>query len=370
MRVNLPNLGLGFGLMRLPTLEDKSIDVEQVNRMVDRFIGAGFTYFDAAYGYLGGLCESIAGEAVVARYPRDKFVLATKLPPWEVKTPEDPERLFRIQLERTGAGYFDYYLLHAVVADRLPDLDANRVWEFLRRVKDEGRARHIGISFHDKADVLDGILAAHPELEFVQLQINYADWDSDSVQSRLCYEVARKHGCAVIVMEPVKGGSLAVLPEPAREALKAARPDATPAAWAMRFAASLDGIVTVLSGMSTLEQVEDNARTMGRFEPLTDADRAVIGRVREIIASMPTIPCTDCRYCVEKCPVNIPIPRILRIENEHRLYGFANRNGYQFATRGAGKASDCVRCGVCESRCPQGIAIPDILSDCAKSFER
>lgn len=361
---------LGFGMMRMPMLGDQ-IDIEQVNEMVDAFMDAGFTYFDTAYGYHNEQSELTAGKAVVARYPRDKFILATKLPLWHIKEKGDLERIFATQMERTGAGYFDYYMLHAFNKSYFDKLDEVDGWGFMRKLKADGKARHIGLSFHDTAEVLDKILTDHPEFEFVQLQINYADWDSDRVQSRLCYETARRHGKSVIVMEPIKGGALAAMVPAAREAFAAARPDASVASWAMRYVASLDGIITVLSGMSNREQMQDNIKTMRNFEPLTDADRKTIAQVQQIMAETPTTPCTDCKYCIESdgCPQNIPIPSIIAADNKRLTYDIVDKGQYSMVTRNHGKASDCIQCGACESRCPQGLPIIELMQKAAEVFE-
>ncbi len=364
---NVPKLG--FGMMRLPAAQDGTIDLPQICDMVDAYLAAGFTYFDTAYGYMDGKSEETVGKALVQRHPRESYLLATKLPLWELNEKSDMQRIVDLQLARTGAQYFDFYLLHALGASRLEKLDELGTWAFLKSLKERGIAKHIGFSFHDNAQVLDDILTAHPEVEFVQLQINYVDWDDKGVQSRLCYEVAMKHGVSVIIMEPVKGGALATLNDGARAAMKAARPDHTPAAWALRYCASLDKVVTVLSGMSDMAQMRDNIGTMSSFEKMTDADQAVIEQVKEIMAGIPTIPCTDCRYCMEHCPQNIPIPRILDAENKRRVYGVTNKGHYAFITRGKGKASDCIQCGVCEGRCPQHIGIIPLLEQCAETFE-
>lgn len=362
---------LGFGLMRMPTLEGGAIDMPQVCRMVDAFLQAGFTYFDTAYGYHNEQSESTVRQAVVERHPRESFLLATKLPPWHIHKAEDMQRLFDTQLSRTGVGYFDYYLLHAVGASHLPKLDEVGAWAFMRQKKEAGLVRHIGLSFHDSAAVLDEVLTKHPEMEFVQLQINYADWDDDGVQARLCYETARRHGKPVIVMEPVKGGLLASLAPEARAVLEAARPDASIASWAIRYAASLDGVITVLSGMSDMAQMEDNLRTMESFAPMTDSDRAAIEAARKILADIPTTPCTGCKYCIESdsCPENIPIPSIISADNRRRLYGRADKGHYAAITRDKGKASDCIKCGACEGRCPQHLPIIDLMEACAAAFE-
>lgn len=360
---------LGFGLMRLPLLAGKEVDFSQLAKMVDRFMRSGFTYFDTAFGYMGGRSEEIARRALVDRYPRDSFLLATKLPPWELKGKEDMRRIFLTQLNRTNAGYFDYYLLHSVNRGNVEKLDQFDAWAFLSEKKAKGLARHIGFSFHDTAEVLDKLLAKHPEIEFVQLQINYADWEDAKIQSRLCYETARRHGKAVIIMEPVKGGVLAALTDEARAVLEAVRPGDTPAAWALRYAASLEGVLTVLSGMSTLEQMEENTVTLSPFTLLGEAEYAALSRVVSIFRKTETTPCTDCKYCTEHCPANIPIPAIIAADNGHRIYGSVNKQHYQAITEGKGKASDCIACGVCEGRCPQHIGIISLLRACAAIYE-
>ena len=361
---------LGMGMMRLPLMEGASeVDIPQVEKMIDAFIANGFTYIDTAYGYLQGKSEEITGRTVVDRYPRSSFLLATKLPPWELKQKEDMQRVFDTQLARTHAEYFDYYLIHSISSKSLEQINEMDVWGFMRKLKEEGRVRHIGFSFHDSAEVLDTILTEHPEMEFVQLQINYADWEDPKVQSRLCYEVARKHHKSVVVMEPVKGGMLAGLTQQSREVLETIRPNASSASWAMRYAASLDGIITVLSGMSSLSQMADNIATFANFEPITEADRQALAQVQRILKATPTIPCTNCKYCTEKCPQDIPIPNILSASNRHKVYGFIDKGGYVNITQDKGKASDCIACGVCEGRCPQHIKIIDELKACADIFE-
>jgi predicted aldo/keto reductase-like oxidoreductase len=355
---------LGFGLMRLPMLGG-DVDLEQTKKMVDRFMAEGFTYFDTAYVYIGGKSEVAAREALVKRYPRDSFQLATKLPVWEAKTPEDMQRIFNVQLERTGAGYFDFYLLHALDHDRLAETEESG------DLKAKGLIKHLGFSFHDEAVHLDEILTRHPETEFVQLQINYADWENSKVQSRLCYEVARKHQKPVIVMEPIKGGSLAAMNPEIQDIFKVENPDASVASWAMRFAASLDGIVTVLSGMSTLDQMNDNIRYMSHFQPLKDADYQTIARVVQELEKIPTIPCTDCKYCVDGCPQKINIPGVFESYNSYKLFNnLASAKGhYHWMTSSGGKASDCISCGDCESHCPQHILIMDMLKESAAVLE-
>ena len=361
---------LGFGLMRLPQ-KDGIIDVEQVKKMADHFMAKGFTYFDTAYVYGGGASELAAKEAIVSRFPRESFQLADKLPVIDIKKEEDMEAFVQTSLERTGAGYFDFYLLHALNASKVEICDKFNAWDYMLKLKERGIAKHVGFSFHDKAEVLDKILTDHPEMEFVQLQINYADWDSANVQSRACYEVARKHNKPVLIMEPVKGGSLATMTHDIQAKLKAANPDVSVASWAVRFAASLDGIITVLSGMSDLQQMEDNTSYMEHFQPLNDSERAVIDEVVKILNSIPTIPCTACRYCVDGCPMQIDIPAIFSAYNTYLVYGNLQgaKNSYKNAIKDHGMASSCVHCLQCEAQCPQKINITERLKEIAKVLE-
>ena len=362
---------LGFGLMRLPMIGDE-VDIEQTKKMVDLFLAAGFTYFDTAYGYLGGKSEEAVKTAIVDRYPRESFTLATKLPAWAgAKTAEEAKEMFYTSLRRTGAGYFDFYLLHNLGGDRTKVFDDFGIWDFVHEQKEKGLIKHLGFSMHDSAEALDKVLTEHPEVEFVQLQINYADWDSDSVQSRLCYETARGHGKPVVIMESVKGGSLANLPESAAHFFKEAEPDMSVASWALRFAASLDGLITVLSGMSTVEQMEDNLKVMKDFHKLTPGQLAVIDKAKEALAAIPTIPCTNCQYCMKGCPQGVKIPAIFSAVNAYKTYNHlaGAKGSYNFATRDGGKASECIACGQCESVCPQHIEIIDELKKAAELFE-
>ena len=353
---------LGFGLMRLPKNGD-DIDVEQVKVMVDKFLAAGFKYFDTAYGYNDGASERAAKAALVDRYPRDSFYLATKLPAWMAKSEEDAKQMFYTSLERTGAGYFDFYLLHNLGPGRKETFDKYGIWDFLAERKKEGLIKHLGFSMHDTAEALDAVLTEHPEAEFVQLQINYADWEDEKVQSRACYEVARKHGKPVVIMEPVKGGSLSALPEAAAAPLKAVQPELSLASWGVRFAASLEGLVTVLSGMSTPEQMDNNISYMKDFQPLNEQEYAAVAETVKVLKATPTVPCTACSYCTKGCPQNINIPGAFAAYNSYKVYDHlpSAKQSYGFSVRGHGKAADCVECGQCESVCPQGISIIEEL---------
>ncbi len=363
---------LGFGFMRLP-MKDGQVDLQRVCDMVDEYMAAGFNYFDTAWGYHDGKSEEVIRQSVVERYPRDSYTIATKFPIWAVEIDMYPEIIFNRQLKRTGAGYFDYYLVHAVDAAKLEKLDEYRVWEFIAQKKAEGLIKHIGFSFHDSAEVLEKVLTQHPETELVQLQLNYADWDDAKVQAGACYDVCMRHGVPVVIMEPVKGGSLAHMTPDVQQIYRAARPDASVASWAMRFCGSLDNVICVLSGMSTGDQLKDNIGTMKNFVKLTDDDRAAIARVLAALAAVPTIPCTACKYCIEECPQQIKIPEILKDYNQLLTYGDekAVRQHYNNITSNPveAKASACIECGVCESRCPQHIEIIRRLKDCVAALE-
>ena len=362
---------LGFGLMRLPKLEDGSMDIGQISQMADLFLQSGFNYFDTAYVYDGGKSEEAARDALVRRHPRERFLLATKLNARIAENREAAERELYTSLERTEAGYFDFYLLHAIGSGNLPKYDEYRLWEFASKAKEKGLVRHWGFSFHDGPELLDRLLTDHPDAEFVQLQINYADWEDRNVASRRCYEVARAHGKPVIVMEPVKGGTLANPPQRVRDVLEAAEPGASPASWAIRFAASQEGVLTVLSGMSNLEQMQDNLRTMRGFTRLTPEQLATVEEARQALLNVGSIGCTGCRYCVDGCPMNIPIPGIFKAMNHQLIFGdmAAARRNYGWAVDSHGKATDCIACGQCEGACPQKLPIIELLKDCAKALE-
>ena len=372
---------LGFGLMRLP-MKDGGVDIPVCTAMTDRFLEAGGTYFDTALMYCDKQSESAVREFLTSRYPRDSYTLATKLHPAFFNSKEERDTVFFSQLEKTGVTYFDYYLLHAIDRNcygKFTDLDC---FNWLMDKKRQGLVRHMGFSFHDSADFLDKVLTEHHEMEFVQLQLNYLDWDSEDVQSRRCYEVARQHGKPVIVMEPVKGGTLAVLPEQAEALLRARHPDWSPASWALRFVMELPGVMAVLSGMSDREQLEDNLFTAADPVYLTEEDRDAIRQVVAILRGQESIPCTGCSYCVTDCPMSIPIPRIFSIYNEdQQIYGGKDHpewNGgvwtpamtyYDNLTKEGGKASSCIGCGACAEACPQHLDVPALLRTVANRFE-
>ena len=358
---------LGFGLMRLPK-KGIVIDVKQTSEMVDMFMDAGFTYFDTAYVYVGS--ESATNKALVQRYPRESYTLATKLFVTAAPTESIAKKELETSLKRTGAGYFDYYLLHSLNENNYEKFDKFNLWDFVKEQKEKGRIRHYGFSFHGGPELLDKLLTAHPDAEFVQLQINYADWNDPKVRARENYEVARRHGKPIVIMEPVKGGALADPPEKVKELLKNADPDASYASWAIRFAASLDGILTVLSGMSNTQQMADNLSYMKDFKPLDEKEREIIRQAGELFHEVNAVPCTACRYCTEGCPVQIPIPDIFTARNKQLVFGKIDEGNADYAallTKGAG-AADCIACGQCESVCPQKINIIERLSECAGNF--
>ena len=364
---------LGFGLMRLPRTgegDNLRVDVAEVQEMVDAFISAGFTYFDTAWGYLGGKSELAAKETLVDRYPRESFQLATKLPAWEAKSAKEARAMFDTSLERTGAGYFDCYLLHNLGEERTRAFDDFGLWGFVRDLRERGLVKRMGFSIHDKAEALDALLDAHPDVDFVQLQINYADWESPKVESRKCYEVARAHDVPIIVMEPVKGGSLVKLSDVACEPLRKLDPSAPVASWALRFAASLPGVERVLSGMSTIDQVRENIEVMRDFKPLSDDELSAIERTRAVLAAEQAVPCTDCRYCTAGCPQGVAIPVILDSLNILKLYGDEQRARENIAwNAGEGRAEKCIACGACEAVCPQHIKIAAHMQQAAELFD-
>ena len=356
---------LGFGLMRLPKLESGEINIEETCEMVDKFIAAGGTYFDTAYVYDGS--EVATKAALVDRYPRETYTLASKINAWmQCSDEEKAKQQFYTSLERTGAGYFDYYLLHSLQRNNYKKYDEYHLWDFVKEQKAKGLIRYYGFSFHSDPALLDELLTLHPDVDFIQLQINYADWENPGVASRECYEIARKHGVSVTVMEPVKGGALANPSDKVKEEFLKADPNASFASWAIRFAASLDGIITVLSGMSNIAQVEDNLSYMKDFRPLGDKELTVIENVRKILLADESIKCTACRYCVEGCPMNIAIPEIFAVKNSETRKPSADggKAAYERAVEGKGRASDCIECEQCRDACPQHLPISNILKSC------
>ncbi|MBR3750976.1 MAG: aldo/keto reductase [Clostridia bacterium] len=349
---------LGFGAMRFPCFEDGSVDIEKVKVMIDEFMQAGFCYFDTAYYYHGVKSEGVLNEALVKRYPRESFLIADKMPLTIIKEQADYLPTFNAQLERTGVEYFDFYLLHNLTREQIALTEQRGGFEFIKQMKQEGRVKHIGFSTHDNADALEALLARHPEVEFVQLQVNYLDWNNDMVQSRKCCEVARKYNKPIIVMEPVRGGTLANLPEDARALLDTVDKEASSASFALRYAASIDGVFMVLSGMSTLEQVRDNVRCFSELKEITDEEIKLLERVKEMVARTMLIPCTSCRYCTDGCPKHINIPAFFSGVNQTKLDPLADwRSIYAEALGDGGAPSDCIACGKCKKSCPQNIDI-------------
>lgn len=355
---------LGFGLMRLPK-KGLGTDIEQMKQMVDLFMEAGFTYFDTAHVYMGS--EAAAKKALVDRYPRDAYTLATKLNAFIMApTEKAAKKQFYTSLERTGAGYFDYYLLHALMDNNYTKYEKFHLWDFVQEQKAKGLIKHLGFSFHAGPQLLDKLLTEHPEVDFVQLQLNYADWENPSVQSRANYEVARKHGKPIVVMEPVKGGNLADPPAEVKKLFMDYHSDMSCASWAIRFAASLEGVITVLSGMSNVEQMKDNLSYMKSFQPLNEEEQRIIQQAQRILGHSAAIPCTACHYCTEGCPKQIPIPEIFSAMNKKLANGQALQaaEDYQKAIDGKGAASDCIRCRQCENACPQHLPIIRHLEQC------
>ena len=367
---------LAFGLMRLPLLNENdatSIDIERVKGMADTFLAEGFTYFDTAAPYHNKHSEIAFREAVAKRYPREAYTITDKLSLGMIEKAEDMESFFEGHLERLGVDYIDVYLIHALGRSLYAKAQEFKAFEFVAQKKAEGKVKEFGFSFHASAEVLDQILTEHPEVDYVQLQINYLDWEDENVQARKCYEVAVKHGKKVLVMEPVKGGGLAVVSPAVEELLKEYNPDASPASWAIRYAASLENVVMVLSGMSTEEQVADNTSYMKEFVPLNEEEKKILEQAAEIIRNDIAVPCTACAYCVEGCPKNIAIPEYFKIYNEcmklqKTTLGW-DKVRYANKAKERGKASECIDCGLCEGSCPQHIEIRKHLKDVATILE-
>lgn len=362
---------LGFGLMRLPKVEGtKDIDLEHTKKMVDTFIEAGGKYFDTAYVYEGS--EEATKAALCERYPRESYYLANKLnaSDFACKSEEEAKNEIHVSLERTGADYFDFYLVHGIDETNKEKYEKYGIWEYVRQLKEEGLIRHYGFSFHDSPELLEELLTEHPDAEFVQLQINYSDWEDHLIASRRCYEIATQHGKPVVVMEPVKGGALADPPQKVKDILQQANPDASPASWAIRFAASLPNVMMVLSGMSNLEQMEDNLSYMRDFQPLSEEEQQVVKVAREALLQFDRIACTGCHYCTPGCPMEIHIPEIFAVMNVYKMYGDLNeaRRDYGWRPKGP-KASECVQCGQCEDACPQHLPIISLLEEVVETLE-
>ncbi|WP_300163866.1 aldo/keto reductase [Solidesulfovibrio sp.] len=367
---------LGFGCMRLPLLnkEDQTtVDMKTFSKLVDMFLEKGFTYFDTALTYHSFKSEDFVREALVKRHKRDAFLLATKLPPRMLTAAEEQGQIFGEQLKKCGVDFFDYYLLHNIGVSAYQKACQYDSFGFVQQKKREGKIRHVGMSFHDTPELLDEILTAHPELDFVQLQINYIDWENPGIQSRRCHEVARKHGMPIIVMEPCKGGNLAQVPPQAEAIMKAYAPDASIPSWAVRFAASQEGVFMVLSGMSTMEQVLDNTSYMADFKPLSEEEYQIIAQVADIINKDAAIDCTACRYCVEGCPGNIPIPDYFALYNSSKRAVTTNISSqfvyYLNLASTHGKAGDCIACKACEEACPQHLPIAALMKDVSETFD-
>lgn len=367
---------LGFGLMRLPLTDanDKgSIDIEALKEMVDTFMEQGFTYFDTAWMYCAFKSENAVKEALTDRYPRDRYTLTTKLHASYLKTKEDRNRIFEEQRQKTGVDYFDYYLIHAIDQELYSLYNEMDCFNWLIEKKKQGLVKHIGFSYHDSAEFLDQVLTEHPEMEFVQLQMNYLDWESAEVQSRKCYEVAIKHGKPVIVMEPVKGGILADVPAEVRESFAAYHPDLSVPSWAIRFVASLDNVAMVLSGMSNMEQLMDNISYMKEFVPMNAEETELVHKAAEMIKDSIAIPCTGCSYCTEGCPMQIAIPDLFRVYNKSKrgeITDVEAKEEYRQLTESGGKARECLACGQCQVACPQHLEIINYLKDVAKCMEK
>ena len=367
---------LGFGLMRLPLTDanDKgSIDIEALKEMVDAFIEQGFTYFDTAWMYCAFKSEDAVKEALTDRYPRDRYTLTTKLHASYLKKKEDRDRIFEEQRQKTGVEYFDYYLIHAIDQELYSIYNEMDCFNWLIEKRKQGLVKHIGFSYHDSAEFLDQVLTEHPEMEFVQLQMNYLDWESAEVQSRKCYEVASKHGKPVIVMEPVKGGTLADVPAEVRESFAAYHPDLSVPSWAIRFVASLDNVAMVLSGMSNMEQLMDNISYMKEFVPMNAEETELVHKAAEMIKDSIAIPCTGCSYCTEGCPMQIAIPDLFRVYNKSKRGEISDVEAdeeYRQLTESGGKARECLACGQCQVACPQHLEIINYLKDVAKCKEK
>ena len=372
MSINIDEMPkLGFGLMRLPETDGR-IDIDKVAQMADAYMASGFNYFDTAYVYHGGNSEKVVKEAIVKRFPRESFTIATKLPAWFLHSPEDRDKVFQEQLDRCGVDYFDFYLLHSLEdGNNYDTYEKYDCFNWGIKKREEGKIRHFGFSFHGTPELLVQVLDKHPEIEFVQIQLNYADWDNKIVHSGELYEILRDRNIPMIIMEPAKGGKLANLDDECAEILKAIRPGKSLASWAFRYVGSLPGIATILSGMSTPEQMEDNINTFKDFEPLSEEELAAIDKVKEIMNRVELAGCTSCKYCVEGCPMGISIPDVISAVNTKRKFPGDMRP--QFFYNGLvdrySHASDCIACGQCEGVCPQHLPIISLMQEAVEKFE-
>ncbi len=370
MSVNIQKMPkLGFGLMRLPE-KDGKIDIDHVSRMVDTYMENGLNYFDTAFMYHEGNSEKAVKEALVKRHPRESYMLATKLPVWMLNGADDKDRVFNEQLERTGAGYFDFYLLHSIEDENYEKYMEYDCFNWALKKKEEGKIKHLGFSFHGSPELLERVVNEHPELEFAQIQLNYADWNNPKVQSGKLYQILSSRNIPIIVMEPVKGGTLAGMAPELDAMFKEARPEASIASWALRFVGSLKGVMTILSGMSNEEQMTDNLHTFKEFEPLNEKEQKVIQQVVKKMLGMENIPCTACRYCCEGCPMEINIPEVFKAINTMSTYPESNegQNIYKELIKNSGKASDCIGCGQCERVCPQHLSIIELLKEATEKL--
>lgn len=350
----------GFGMMRLPMTAEE-VDIPQTTAMVDAFLAAGFNYFDTARPYIRGKSELAIKQCLTSRYPRDKYILANKLSGSCFEKEEEILPFFQSQLDACGVEYFDFYLIHALSEKYNEHYAKANAYAVARQLKEQGKIRHLGFSFHDSAEYLDRFLTAHPEMEFVQIQFNYADYEDPNVESRKCYEVCRKHGKPVLIMEPVKGGSLVNLPQEALDLM-----DASPASYAIRFAAGFEGVVMVLSGMSDMAQMEDNLSFMTDFAPLNEQEHQIVDQVRTLYQAQHRIPCTACRYCTDGCPAGIPIPDIFALMNQKRTQEGQPEEDYAALPV---HADACIQCGKCEKECPQHLHIRRLLQEVSKAFQ-
>ncbi len=367
MKNNLNNTRLGFGLMRLPKKLVRT-DIDQVSDMVDLYMDAGFNYFDTAYVYPGS--EKAIKQALFDRYPRESFTIASKLNAFMAPTEKAAKNQFNKSLERLGTNYFDFYLLHALMRNNYKRYDNFKIWDYLEDKKAQGKIRNLGFSFHSDPELLEQLLKEHPEIDFVQLQLNYADWDNPSVSSRANYEIARKYNKPIMVMEPIKGGKLANPPEKIKKLFTDYNPEASPASWALRFISSLDGVYTTLSGMSNTNQMVDNLNTMKNFKPLNEDEYLILREARKILGNTNNIECTSCRYCTENCPNNIPIPEIIKALNKHYDGQYQSaQEDYNEATSNTALASNCIECRQCENVCTQHLSITDYLKASVELFE-